>query len=143
MVRQPVRYSAMLRIGPVRCCPVVVALLILIGTAAHAAAQDLDLVDATLIDGTGAAPRTGVSVRVRGGRIVSIDAVAPTPTPGTRRIDLRGRVVLPGLIDAHAHIAVARRRAPRPRVRGHHGADPRRHVSAGHGHARPDPRAAT
>lgn len=113
MVRQPVRYSAMLRIGPVRCRPAVVALLILIGTAAHTAAQDLDLVDGTLIDGTGAAPRNGVSIRVRGGRIVSIDTVAPTPTPGTRRIDLRGRVVLPGLIDAHAHIAApdAARRA--------------------------------
>ena len=71
----------------------------------HAHAQDLDLVDATLIDGTGADPRTGVSLRVRAGRIVAIQTAPLAATDGVTRIDLRGRTLIPGFIDAHAHIA--------------------------------------
>jgi imidazolonepropionase-like amidohydrolase len=67
-------------------------------------AQELDLVDVTLVDGTGAAPRAGVTVSVRGGRIAAIAESAPRATAGVRRIDLQGRYLLPGLIDAHAHI---------------------------------------
>jgi imidazolonepropionase-like amidohydrolase len=70
--------------------------------AAPVASQDLDLVNASLIDGTGAPVRTGVTVSVRAGRIVSVGD-APT-SGGVRRIDLGGRHLLPGLIDAHAHI---------------------------------------
>jgi len=65
--------------------------------------QDLVLQNATVIDGTGAPPREGVTVVVRGGRIASLDA-STAPPPGARTIDLRGRFLLPGLIDAHAHI---------------------------------------
>jgi len=65
--------------------------------------QDLVLQNATVLDGTGAPPREGVTVVVRGGRIASLGAVG-TPAPGARTIDLRGRFLLPGLIDAHAHI---------------------------------------
>lgn len=72
------------------------------GTAANA--QDLDLLNATLIDGTGAAPRAGVAVSVRGGRIAAIADRAPAAVDGVRRIDLQGRYLLPGLIDAHSHI---------------------------------------
>ena len=66
--------------------------------------QDLDLVNVTLIDGTGAAPRKGVAVSVRGGKIATIATSAPAPVAGVRRIELGGRYLLPGLIDAHAHI---------------------------------------
>jgi imidazolonepropionase-like amidohydrolase len=65
--------------------------------------QDLVLRNATLIDGTGAPPRAGMEVVVRGGRIASIGA-PQAPLSGIRAIDLRGRFLLPGLIDAHAHI---------------------------------------
>ena len=74
------------------CCPLA------------AAAQNVDIVNVTLIDGTGAAARKGVSLTVRDGRIASIDTQVPATTPGIRRIDLGGRYLLPGLIDAHAHI---------------------------------------
>ena len=70
--------------------------------AAHS--QELDLVNATLIDGTGAAPRKGVTVSVRGGRIALLAEGTPAPIAGVRRIDLGGRYLLPGLIDAHSHI---------------------------------------
>jgi imidazolonepropionase-like amidohydrolase len=89
-----------------RACPVLASWLLLAAAAVPmlATAQNLDLVNLTLIDGTGAAPRKGVSLSIRDGRIAAIDAQAPTATPGVRRIDLGGRHVLPGLIDAHSHI---------------------------------------
>lgn len=79
--------------------------------AAPAAGQDLDLVNASLIDGTGAAAHGTVNVSVRGGRITRIASERP-PLSGVRRVDLGGRFLLPGFIDAHAHIetpAAARR----------------------------------
>jgi imidazolonepropionase-like amidohydrolase len=72
--------------------------------ALAAPAQDLDLVNATLVDGTGTEPRAGVTVSIRGGRIAAVSERAPQAAQGVRRIDLAGRYLLPGLIDAHAHI---------------------------------------
>lgn len=86
------------------CKRLVLALLIASGACAAAAAQDLDLVGATVIDGTGAPPRTGVAVIVRSGRIARILAQAPPAQDGVQRLDLHGRFLLPGLIDAHTHI---------------------------------------
>jgi imidazolonepropionase-like amidohydrolase len=62
---------------------------------------------ATLIDGTGAPPRTNSLVVVSEGRIASVgaasaDALAALPA-GARVVDLTGRWLLPGLIDAHVH----------------------------------------
>ena len=61
------------------------------------------LVNARLIDGTGAPPREGMSVTIDAGRIVSVGD-AP-PSPGTRVLDVEGRTVMPGLIDAHVHLS--------------------------------------
>jgi len=80
------------------------AALLLAAFTAAVAAQDLDLVNATLVDGTGAEPRRGVSISVRRGKIAAISDSALAPGGGIRRIDLKGRYLLPGLIDAHAHI---------------------------------------
>jgi predicted amidohydrolase YtcJ len=47
------------------------------------------------------------AVAIRGERIVAVgrnDQVAPLAGPPTRRIDLRGRAVVPGLIDNHLHL---------------------------------------
>ena len=44
------------------------ACLILLAAFA-ARAQDLDLVNVTLVDGTGRSPRPGVTVSIRGGKI--------------------------------------------------------------------------
>lgn len=44
----------------------------------------------------------GADVLVRDGRIV---AVGPNlETPGARRVDVRGKVVLPGFVDVHSHL---------------------------------------
>lgn len=83
---------------------IVLAFLIAAGGCTAAAAQDLDLVGATVIDGTGAPPRAGVTVIIRGGRIEQVRERAPLAQDGVRRLDLQGRFLLPGLIDAHSHI---------------------------------------
>jgi predicted amidohydrolase YtcJ len=44
------------------------------------------------------------SALIRGGRVVSVGGAVPPPAPGTRVIDLRGRTVVPGLIEPHVHI---------------------------------------
>ncbi len=80
------------------------ALGALIASPLVAVAQNLDLVNVTLVDGTGAAPRTGLSLSVRNGKITAIEARATAATPDVRRVDLGGRYLLPGLIDAHSHI---------------------------------------
>ena len=61
------------------------------------------LVGARLIDGTGAEPQTGVEVFVKDGKIVEVGPGLTVPT-GARVIDLKGRTLLPGFIDAHVHL---------------------------------------
>jgi len=59
-----------------------------------------------LFDGTGAAPIENAVIVVRDGRI---EAVGPADTveisPGAERIDLAGKFVVPGVINAHAHVS--------------------------------------
>lgn len=58
----------------------------------------------TLIDGTGAAPVADAVLVVRGQRIAAAGPASRTPVPdGAQRIDLSGRTVMPGLINAHGH----------------------------------------
>ncbi|HEX2451009.1 MAG TPA: amidohydrolase family protein [Gemmatimonadales bacterium] len=76
------------------------AALALAGPSA-ARSQDLTLVNGTVIDGTGAAPVPGMTIVVRGGKIADISK--GKGGAGGSVIDLGGRWVLPGLIDAHAH----------------------------------------
>ncbi len=58
-----------------------------------------------LFDGTGAAPLENAVIVVRDGRI---EAVGPAESvqisPGAERIDLAGKFVVPGLVNAHAHV---------------------------------------
>lgn len=81
-----------------------IALSLLAAVPLLTAAEDLDLVNATLVDGTGAPPRTGVSISVRNGKVADISDSAPAKSGDIRQIELGGRYLLPGLIDAHAHI---------------------------------------
>ena len=64
------------------------------------------LKDARLIDGTGAAPRTGATVVVRGDTIEAIATRNSSDFPADAEIiDCAGMTVLPGLIDCHDHMA--------------------------------------
>jgi imidazolonepropionase-like amidohydrolase len=61
------------------------------------------LAQGTLLDGTGAAPRLA-DICVADGKIT---AVEPAGQPRTGQvIDVSGKIVLPGLIDAHAHVGI-------------------------------------
>ena len=57
---------------------------------------------ARVIDGTGKAAMENATIVVRDGRIVSVGRVAVPP--GAQRIDLAGKTVIPGLINAHGHV---------------------------------------
>jgi len=75
--------------------------------------QRLVIRGATLVDGTGAPPYGPVDIVVEGNRVSEVRVVGnpgapidPTrrPEAGDREIDASGMYVLPGFINAHAHI---------------------------------------
>jgi imidazolonepropionase-like amidohydrolase len=72
--------------------------------AAPAATERLWLTNATLFDGTEEPIRSGASVFVDGATISRVGDAGDPPPDGARHIDLGGRTLLPGLIDAHAHV---------------------------------------
>jgi len=60
---------------------------------------------ATLIDGAGGAPKEDVVILIRNGHIEAVSRVNEIKIPkGAERINLVGKTVIPGLIDAHAHV---------------------------------------
>jgi imidazolonepropionase-like amidohydrolase len=60
---------------------------------------------ATLIDGSGGAPKTDAVILIRSGHIDAIARVNEIQIPrNAERINLAGKTVIPGLIDAHAHV---------------------------------------
>jgi predicted amidohydrolase YtcJ len=73
--------------------------------AAVQSRTDLDavLLNGKFVDGRGVA---GSSMTIRNGRIVSVGQTVSTPS-GVRTIDLGGRTVIPGFIDAHVHFTRA------------------------------------
>jgi hypothetical protein len=85
---------------PRRAVSLLLALLAptLLGAAERAdgPAPTLRIVNARLIDGTGAPVRRG-SLRIAGERIVGVGNVAPIP--GEQVFDARGLVLAPGFID--------------------------------------------
>jgi imidazolonepropionase-like amidohydrolase len=64
--------------------------------------EAIALLNASVINVRTGAVQRGSTVVLRGGRIESVNAVAAPA--GVRTFDLRGRYVVPGLIDAHVHI---------------------------------------
>jgi imidazolonepropionase-like amidohydrolase len=62
------------------------------------------LTGARLFDGTGTGPREACGVLVQDGRIAAVGAASDGVPDGAAVVELAGRTLLPGLIDAHAHI---------------------------------------
>lgn len=60
---------------------------------------------ATLIDGSGGEPKRDAIIIVRNGHIEQVAQVNQIQVPrGAERINLAGKTIIPGLIDAHAHV---------------------------------------
>ena len=72
--------------------------------AATAASSVLVVRAGTLVDGTGAAPRRGVQIVVRDGRIVDVGPSRDAPSDA-RVLDYSDLAVVPGLIDCHVHLS--------------------------------------
>jgi imidazolonepropionase-like amidohydrolase len=63
----------------------------------------LTIIHANVIDGVSNEPLRDVTVIVRNGKIEQVGKV--NPPAGATVLDLKGRWLLPGFVDAHAHIA--------------------------------------
>jgi len=67
-------------------------------------AQRLAIMGGTLIDGTGHAPISDSVILIENGKITAAGAKSGVKIPaGFQKIDARGKTVLPGLWDMHAH----------------------------------------
>src|SRR5262249_4418039 len=68
-------------------------------------AATLVVAGGTLIDGTGGVPLRDAVIVIEGTKIVGVAGPGAGELPGgdVRRLDARGRFVIPGLIDAHVH----------------------------------------
>ena len=76
--------------------------------ARPAAAQEVTAIRAgRLIDGTGQPARENQVIIVRGDRIEAVGDAATVAIPdGARVVDLSGHTVMPGIVDAHAHLSI-------------------------------------
>jgi imidazolonepropionase-like amidohydrolase len=84
-------------------CSLSVAITMMIVSLAHA---DMTLTGATVHDGTGGAPLESAVIRVVGENIACIGAETHcAPEPGDKVIDVSGKYITPGLVDAHVHFS--------------------------------------
>ncbi|MEZ5416960.1 MAG: hypothetical protein R2708_06420 [Vicinamibacterales bacterium] len=78
--------------------------------------EPLTLVNASVVDVARGEVRRGQFVVLRDGRIESIAATAPPAASATRRLDLRGRYVIPGSSTPTCTSPARRPCAPRSRA---------------------------
>src|SRR5262245_1332572 len=88
-----------LNLGEVSLLALVTSVLLLVS----ATAQVTVLRGATVIDGTGAAPQSDITVVIENGRLRDIGRDVARPA-GATVIDATGKFVVPGIINAHGHV---------------------------------------
>jgi imidazolonepropionase-like amidohydrolase len=65
-------------------------------------------VGATLIDGTGGPPLANAVLVVRDGEVSAVGPAGSVAIPdGAERVDVSGRFIMPGLVNAHGHVGSA------------------------------------
>ena len=75
--------------------------------ASGASAETLVLEHFTLIDGTGRAPQRDQSLILVDGRVTQVGPAARIKAPkGAARENLRGKFLMPGIIDSHVHLGL-------------------------------------
>jgi imidazolonepropionase-like amidohydrolase len=75
------------------------------------------IVDATVIDGTGAQPVKDATILVRDGRISAFGPSKSVPIPtGTTVISAQGQWITPGLVDVHVHFFESGRSYSKPAI---------------------------
>ena len=80
------------------------ALVLVAASTAAAAAQTTAFVGGRVIDGTGRVIENGTVV-ISGAKITAVGPAATPVPPGAARVDLKGKTILPGLVNAHGHVA--------------------------------------
>ncbi len=71
--------------------------------AAPALAQPTAYVGATIYPVAGPPVEDGMLI-VEEGKVVEVGPVRANLSPGTRQVDLAGKVIMPGLVDTHSHV---------------------------------------
>ena len=90
---------------PPLCSLTAAVLLVALLACSKSGEGVIALEGATLIDGAGGGPKEDALILIRNGHIEAVARVNEIPIPkGAERINLVGKTIIPGLIDAHAHV---------------------------------------
>ena len=96
------------RVGLKWLNPALLILLIVWMSPARSEAQNptaLVILGGTLIDGTGRPPVEDAVIVIEGNRVKAVGKRGELAVPtGSRTIDVKGKTILPGLIDGHCHL---------------------------------------
>ncbi len=90
---------------PARLLALILGSLAILAQAAEDPTATLVIRNARIFDGRNATLREGADIIIGGNKILAITTATQLP-PDVRVIDAAGRVVIPGLIDAHIHPSV-------------------------------------
>ncbi len=110
-VKQVRKYTKMIRISTLWAAVLFGTLFVLAGFsfqpsfAQAPAPSTVVFTGARLIDGTGRAPLEQGTLVISNGRVATIGARSAVKIPaGAVRVDVTGKTIVPGLINAHAHV---------------------------------------
>ena len=81
-----------------------VTFALVLALAGTAQAQTTAFVGGRIIDGTGRTIENGIVV-ISGGKITAVGPASTAVPAGATRVDLKGKTILPGLVNAHGHVA--------------------------------------
>jgi imidazolonepropionase-like amidohydrolase len=80
------------------------ALAFTVAAVSTASAQGTAFVGGRVIDGTGRVIENG-TVIIDAGKITAVGPASTAVPAGATRVDLKGKTILPGLVNAHGHVA--------------------------------------